>query len=152
MANQISTSEHEAAPSAFPVAEAKLKWAPAPNRGASLIWEDGVEIGARPRPQSQELGRALAATTGVHPAVIEIALSAVMWFLAVAWLNFTGGPEVDMVLVIVTGFFVMFFTLFLLAASMIVDDPRWKQPKASFTEFLNDEVPIDRVLCGGAMS
>ena len=28
-------------------------------------------------------------------------------------------------LAVITGFFVMFFTLFLLAASMVIDDSRW---------------------------
>jgi hypothetical protein len=91
--------------------------------------------------------QAFPPVTGVHPAVIKIALSAVAWFLAVAWLDFSGGPEVDLVLAVVTGFFIMFFTLFLLAASMVINDPRWKQPKVRFSEFLNDEVPID----GGTM-
>ena len=93
------------------------------------------------------LALALPLLTGVHPAVIKIALSAVAWFLAVAWLDFSGGPEVDLVLAVVTGLFIMFFTLFLLTASMVINDPRWKQPKARFSEFLNDEVPID----GGTM-
>src|SRR6476619_2859176 len=87
--------------------------------------------------------QALLPVTGVHPAVIKIALSAVAWFLAVAWLDFSGGPEVDLVLAVVTGFFIMFFTLILLTASMVINDPRWKQPKARFSEFLNDKVPID---------
>jgi hypothetical protein len=89
------------------------------------------------------LALALPLLTGVHPAVIKIALSAVAWFLAVAWLDFSGGPEVDLVLAVVTGFFIMFFTLILLTASMVINDPRWKQPKARFSEFLNDKVPID---------
>jgi len=93
------------------------------------------------------LALALPLLTGVHPAVIKIALSAVAWFLAVAWLDFSGGPEVDLVLAVVTGLFIMFFTLFLLTASMGINDPRWKQPKARFSEFINDEVPID----GGTM-
>jgi hypothetical protein len=87
---------------------------------------------------------ALLPMTGVHPAVIKIAMSAVVWFLAVAWLDFSGGPEVDLNLAVVTGFFVMFFTLFLLAASMVIDDPRWRQPKVRFAEFLKDQIPVDR--------
>jgi hypothetical protein len=93
------------------------------------------------------LALALPLLTGAHPAVIKIALSAVAWFLAVAWLDFSGGPEVDLVLAVVTGLFIMFFTLFLATASMVINDPRWKQPKTRFSEFLNDEVPID----GGTM-
>src|SRR6476661_8541999 len=92
------------------------------------------------------LALALPLLTGVHPAVIKIALSAGAWFLAVAWLDFSGGPEVDRVLAVVTGLFIMFFSLFLLTASMVINDPRWKQPKARFSEF-HDEVPID----GGTM-
>ena len=68
----------------------------------------------------------LLKTTGVRLALVKIALSAVAWFLAVAWLDFSGGPHVDLVLAIVTGFFVMFFTLLLVAASMAISDPRWK--------------------------
>ena len=100
--------------------------------------------GAKDAPRTLEFEPALLPITGVHPAVIKIAMSAVVWFLAVAWLDFSGGPEVDLTLAVVTGLFVMFFTLFLLAASMVIDDPRWKQPKARFAEFLNDQIPIDR--------
>jgi len=52
-------------------------------------------------------------------------------------------------LAVVSGFFVMFFTLFLLAATMVINDPRWKQPKAGFAEFLKDRIPIDRGTMGG---
>jgi hypothetical protein len=62
----------------------------------------------------------------------------------VAWLDFSGGPEVDLNLAVVTGSFVMFFTLFLMAASMVIDDPRWKQPKGRFVEFPKDPIPVDR--------
>src|SRR6478752_5409409 len=98
--------------------------------------------GAKDAPRAVEPEPALLPITGVHPAVI--AMSAVVWFLAVAWFDFSGGPEIDLTLAVVTGFFVMFFTLFLMAASMVIDDPRWKQPKAHFAEFLNDQIPIDR--------
>jgi hypothetical protein len=92
---------------------------------------------------------ALAQITGVHPAVIKVALSAVVWFLAVAWLDFSGGPEVNLSLAVATGFFVMFFTLFLVTASMAVNDPRWQLPRASFRKFLADNVPIDRGMMRG---
>lgn len=81
--------------------------------------------------------------TGVHPVVIRVVLSAVAWFLAVTWLNFAADMEVDLDLAVVTGFFVMFLTLFLLTASLVVNDPRWKQRKTSFAEFLDNEVAID---------
>ena len=87
--------------------------------------------GAKDTPRTVEPEPALLPITGVHPAVIKIAMSAVVWFLAVAWFDFSGGPEVDLDLAVITGFFVMFFTLFLMAASMVIDDPRWKQPKGS---------------------
>ena len=81
--------------------------------------------------------------------MIKVALSAVVWFLAVAWLDFSGGAEVDLSLAVVTGFFVMFFTLFLVTASMAVNDQRWQLPKASFRKFLDDTVPIDRGMMRG---
>jgi hypothetical protein len=98
--------------------------------------------------QPQELDRTLP-ITGVHPVVIKVALSAVVWFLAVTWLDFTGSGEVDFYLAVATGFFVAFFTLLLLTASMVIDDPRWAQPKASFTEFLDDDVPVDTGMMRG---
>jgi hypothetical protein len=61
----------------------------------------------------------------------------------VAWLNFAGGVEVDVVLSVMTAFFVMFLTLFLIAASMILNDRRWQQRKTSFRKFLEDDIPID---------
>ena len=27
---------------------------------------------------------------------------------------------------------------------MVIDDPRWRQPKARFAEFLKDQIPVDR--------
>lgn len=92
---------------------------------------------------------ALTQITGVHPAVFKVALSAVVWFLAVAWLDFSGGAEVDLSLAVATGFFVMFFTLFLVTASMVVNDPRWRLPRESFRRFLADNVEIDRGLMRG---
>ena len=89
-------------------------------------------------------------TARIHPAVFTIALSGVAWFLAVAWLNFAGKVKVDLVLSVVTGFFVMFFTLFLVAASMIVNDPRWRQRKTSFTKFIEDDIPIDSYTMRGS--
>ena len=88
--------------------------------------------------------------TGVHPVVIKVALSAAAWFIAVTWLNFAAGIEVDFDLAVVTGFFVMFFTLFLLTASLVIKDPRWKQRNTSFTEFLKDQVAIDTYTMRGS--
>ena len=63
-------------------------------------------------------------TVGVHPVAVEIVIAAAVWFIAVTWLAFASGPETDYLLVIVTLFFVMFFTLFLLTASYSLHDAR----------------------------
>jgi hypothetical protein len=57
------------------------------------------------------------AETGVHPIAIESALGAALWFLAVTWVGFARGGEIDWDLVVVTFFFVFFFGLLLLTAS-----------------------------------
>jgi hypothetical protein len=110
---------------------------------------DARALDNRPLREPVEEQPELAEITGVHPAVVKVALSAVVWFLAVAWLNFSGGPEVNLSLAVMTGVFVMFFTLFLVTASMAANDPRWQLPKASFRKFLDDEVPIDRGMLRG---
>jgi hypothetical protein len=51
----------------------------------------------------------------MSPAV-AIVLSGVAWFLAVSWLNFVGGPRLDLPVAIVSGIPVMLFTLLLLVA------------------------------------
>jgi hypothetical protein len=80
----------------------------------------------------------------VHPVVIEIGIAAALWFLAVTWLSFAWGREVDLDLAVVTLFFVIFFTLFLLTASYAVKDPRWQLPVQSFAAFLkNENIEID---------
>jgi hypothetical protein len=66
-----------------------------------------------------------AAETGVHPLVIKIAVGAAVWFVVTSWLAFAWDSEVDYLLVIVTLFFAIFFTLFLLTASFSVHDARW---------------------------
>ena len=96
----------------------------------AFFWPDQSEPAQRP-------------ASDVHPVVIKVLLSAVSWFLAVTWLNFASRMEVDFDLAVVTGFFVMFLTLFLLTASLVVNDPRWRQRKTSFAEFLDDEVAVD---------
>lgn len=78
--------------------------------------------------------------TGVHPVAIEIALAAALWFIAVTWVSFARGPEVDWDLVVVTLFFIFFFALFLFTASPALKDPRWRQRKTTFREFLESEV------------
>ena len=53
----------------------------------------------------------------MHPIAVETALAAALWFIAVVWVVFAAGPEIDYLPVIVTLSFMMFFTLFLLTAS-----------------------------------
>jgi hypothetical protein len=79
-------------------------------------------------------------TVGVHPAAVEIAVAGAVWFLVVSWLAFGSGGEIDYLLVIVTLFFVIFFTLFLLTASYSLHDKRWPVRDTSFREFLNGTV------------
>ena len=64
-------------------------------------------------------------TMGLH--AVEVAFSGVAWFVAVMWLNSIGGPWLGLTLVIVIGMLVMVATLFLLAISIAIDDPRWRQ-------------------------
>ncbi len=80
------------------------------------------------------------AQTSVHPAAIEIALAAALWFIAVTWVSFARGAEVDWDLVVVTLFFVFFFALFLFTASYGFKDARWRQRDTNFREFLDSEV------------
>jgi hypothetical protein len=83
-----------------------------------------------------------ASEAGVHPIVVKIAIGAVLWFLAVTWLAFAGRGEVDLDLVIVSLFFAIFFTLFLLLASFSVSDPRWPTRQTSLREFINSNVGL----------
>jgi hypothetical protein len=80
-------------------------------------------------------------TTGVHPAVFKISLVAVLWFVAVSWLYFAWGAHVDLDLAVATGFFIMFFTLLLMAAAGIMKDRRWFQKRVNFRTFLRSDVP-----------
>jgi hypothetical protein len=79
---------------------------------------------------------------GVHPIVVKIVLAAVLWFLAVTWLAFAGGGGVNIDLTVVTLFFAIFFTLFLLLASFSVADPRWPTRDTSLREFLTSKVGL----------
>ena len=92
------------------------------------VTDDGEEPGLR-KPE-----------TGVHPAAIGIALAATLWFIAVTWVSFARGAEVDWDLVVVTLFFVFFFGLFLFTATYALKDPRWRQRDTSLREFLRSEV------------
>ena len=65
-----------------------------------------------------------------------------LWFLAVTWLAFAGKGGVDWDLTVVTLFFAIFFTLFLLLASFSVNDPRWPTRHTSLREFLKSNVGL----------
>ena len=75
---------------------------------------------------SPELQRPYLRT--IRLQAVEVAFSGVAWFVAVIWLNFVGGPQLGLTVVIVTGMLVMFLTLLLLAISMVIDDPQWRLP------------------------
>jgi hypothetical protein len=82
-----------------------------------------------------------AGQTGVHPIAVKIAIGAVLWFLTVVWIAFAHrGTDFD--LVVVTLFFAMFFTLFLLTASFSARDPRWPTRDMGLREFLDSKVGL----------
>ena len=62
------------------------------------------------------------------------------WFLAAAWLDFSGGPQVEPVRMIVTGFFIMFLTLLLLAASTVIHNSRRKQLKRGEADTIGRQI------------
>ena len=78
----------------------------------------------------------------MHPIAVETALAAALWFIAVVWVASAAGPEIDYLPVIVTLFFMMFFTLFLLTASYSVKDPRLPSRTMRLREFLRSKVAI----------
>jgi len=119
--------------------------------------EHRTELHARRPSEDRETGRALVPTgepeassaegaeateVGVHPIAVETALAAALWFIAVVWVASAAGPEIDYLPVIVTLFFMMFFTLFLLTASYSVKDPRWPSRTMRLREFLRSKVAI----------
>ena len=79
---------------------------------------------------------------GVHPIVVKIVIGAVLWFLAVTWFAFAAKGGVDVDLTVVTLFFAIFFTLFLLLASFRLNDPRWPTRHTSLRQFLNSNVGL----------
>jgi hypothetical protein len=91
-----------------------------------------------PRPASRE-----PAQTSVHPVVIELAIGAALWFVAIVWIAFAKGVETDFALAIVSLFFVFFFGLFMLTASYALHDPRWELPSTTFREFLTSRVSTE---------
>jgi hypothetical protein len=104
------------------------------------VTDDGEEPGLR-KPQ-----------TGVHPAAIGVALAATLWFIAVTWVIFARGAEVDWDLVVVTLFFIFFLALFLFTATYALKDSRWRQRDTSFREFLRSEVGTATGRCADATS
>jgi hypothetical protein len=115
---------------------------------------DRIRRGASPQLlHSQEPPRApqleLTAEPGIHPIVVKIAVGAAVWFVATSWLAFAWDSEIDYLLVIMTLFFVIFFTLFLLTASFSVHDSRWPVRQTSFREFLKSNIRIGRGTMSG---
>ncbi len=62
-------------------------------------------------------------TAGIPSALFKIAMSAIAWFIAAAWLNFEG-TKVGFNLAIVTGIFVMALTLLLVCVPMNTNEGR----------------------------
>jgi len=119
--------------------------------------EHRSELHARRPSEDRETGRALVPTgepeassaegaeateVGVHPIAVETALAAALWFIAVVWVAFAADLRSITLPVIVTLFFMMFFTLFLLTASYSVKDPRWPSRTMRLREFLRSKVAI----------
>jgi hypothetical protein len=100
-------------------------------------------------PQQTSQPGQTAAEIGVHRNVIKIAVGAAVWFVLTSWLAFAWDSEIDYLLVIVTLFFAIFFTLFLLTASFSVHDARWPVRHTSFREFLKSNIRIGRGTMSG---
>jgi hypothetical protein len=96
-----------------------------------------TNIAAQTKPEPPSVA---PAQTSVHPVVIELAIGAALWFVAIVWLAFAKGVETDFLLVVITLFFAFFFGLFLLTASYGLHDPRWELPSTTFREFLTSRV------------
>ena len=79
-------------------------------------------IGRKCHPcECEDFQRPCLRTIGLQ--TVAVAFSGVAWFVAVMWLNFVGEPQLGLTAVIVAGMFVMLLTLFLLAITMVIDDP-----------------------------
>jgi hypothetical protein len=79
-------------------------------------------------------------SAGIHSGVFQIVIAAAVWFLAASWLYFAWGTQIDLDLAVATGFFVMFFTLFLMMATGILKGTRRPQQRLSFGKFLSSKV------------
>jgi hypothetical protein len=80
--------------------------------------------------------------TGIHPMVFEIAIGAVLWFLAVTWIAFAGRGGIDLDLAVVTLFCTIFVSLFLLVASLNGRDSRWQTKQTTLRTFFDSDVQI----------
>ena len=82
---------------------------------------------------ARELQRPYLRTVALQ--AVEVALSGLAWFVAVMWLNFAGGPQLGITVVIVTGMLVMFLTMLLLEMSKVIDDWDWVYKISRFSVF-----------------
>jgi hypothetical protein len=112
-------------------------WKRSVDAGPHLLEANMSDQAPKPAGDSSEQGEA-----GVHPIVVKIAIAAVLWFLAVTWLAFAGSGGVDWDLTVVSLFFGIFITLFLLLASFSVSDPRWPTRTTSLHEFMTSKVGL----------
>lgn len=95
-----------------------------------------------------ELWAVFGPTMGAQSIFIQVGLSAAIWFLAVMWLNFVGGADVDLAQAVGTGLFVILLTLFLVTVSMAITERRQSEPThASYLESLPER--CSRSMKGG---
>lgn len=87
-------------------------------------------------------GRKSDQTTGLHPAAISIALGATLVAVVGIWLTFGWSLEAGYLLAIVSLFTLVFFATLLVPLSYATDDPRWRQRRATFNQFLKKRVAL----------
>jgi hypothetical protein len=84
--------------------------------------KSAVTTSETPRSQNEVTDLCLP----THHTGVEVVLSGAAWVFAVMWLNFAGGAELSSGVAIVMAMFVMSFTLLLLTASKVINDPGWR--------------------------
>jgi hypothetical protein len=88
---------------------------------------------------------------GVHRGAIEIALAASVWFVAAMVVLFaTNNALANLVLAVVAGFALMFFTVTLKLASKAARQERWADTvRTTLSDFVHDNVALETGLIGG---
>lgn len=119
---------------------------PAARRQQSTLRRTRRPVQPQSDTQNPPAAQAAQDASGVHPAVIRIALIAAAWFLVTIWISFgasqQGGSDTGLALAVVTLFFAFFLALVLLTASWAASDPRWQQTQTSFRDFLKRDIAV----------